>query len=172
MERHIPDFMKLVIPFINGFTLSDISKESGFVAAFDQDDNKPVDGSFIYLVFDPTIYTEQTIKTLKKINNLKSVYSIYDYRIDNKVYTIYKIRANSRRLENLISGHVNLDIDMVIRILQFWGFTDEYVNSVCLNIGNKIFSNNMVSVPIKDFQRPAFANVDRMMEVPTNYRQL
>ena len=82
--------MKLVIP-LTGLTKEDISEGSGFCAAFDQDDNKPVDGDFVYLLYDPMIYNS---KTLNKIRNLKSLYSTYEYRIDNKVYTIYKIRSD------------------------------------------------------------------------------
>ena len=162
MNNNISDFMKLVIPLI-GLTKEDISEGSGFCAAFDQDDNKPVDGEFVYLLYDPMIYNS---KTLNKIRNLKSLYSTYEYRIDNKVYTIYKIKATDRRLENLLRGNVNMDENTIARILQFWGFVDPYINKVCLNLGNHTFVNNKISIPIKDYQPPAFMNIGQDLEIP------
>ena len=159
------DFMKLVIPLI-GLTKEDISEGSGFCAAFDQDDNKPVDGEFVYLLYDPMVYNS---KTLNKIRNLKTLYSTYEYRIDNKVYTIYKIKANDRRLENLLKGNVNMDDNTIARILQFWGFVDPYVNKVCLNLGNHTFVNNKTSIPIKDYQPPAFIYNGSYLDVPIQY---
>ena len=165
MNNNISDFMKLVIPLI-GLTKEDISEGSGFCAAFDQDDNKPVDGEFVYLLYDPMIYNS---KTLNKIRNLKTLYSTYEYRIDNKVYTIYKIKANDRRLENLLKGNVNMDDNTIARILQFWGFVDPYVNKVCLNLGNHTFVNNKTSIPIKDYQPPAFIYNGSYLDVPIQY---
>lgn len=157
--------MKLVIPLI-GLTKEDISEGSGFCAAFDQDDNKPVNGEFVYLLYDPMVYNS---KTLNKIRNLKTLYSTYEYRIDNKVYTIYKIKANDRRLENLLKGNVNMDDNTIARILQFWGFVDPYVNKVCLNLGNHTFVNNKTSIPIKDYQPPAFIYNGSYLDVPIQY---
>ena len=168
MNNNISDFMKLVIPLI-GLTKEDISEGSGFCAAFDQDDNKPVDGEFVYLLYDPMIYNS---KTLNKIRNLKTLYSTYEYRIDNKVYTIYKIKANDRRLENLLKGNVNMDDNTIARILQFWGFVDPYVNKVCLNLGNHTFVNNKTSIPIKDYQPPAFIYNGSYLDVPIQYSQV
>lgn len=165
MMDKMSDFMKLVIPLI-GLTKEDISEGSGFCAAFDQDDNKPVNGEFVYLLYDPMVYNS---KTLNKIRNLKSLYSTYEYRIDNKVYTIYKIKANDRRLENLLKGNVNMDDNMIARILQFWGFVDPYVNKVCLNLGNHTFVNNKTSIPIKDYQPPAFIYNGSYLDVPIQY---
>ena len=165
MMDKMSDFMKLVIPLI-GLTKEDISEGSGFCAAFDQDDNKPVDGEFVYLLYDPMIYNS---KTLNKIRNLKTLYSTYEYRIDNKVYTIYKIKANDRRLENLLKGNVNMDDNTIARILQFWGFVDPYVNKVCLNLGNHTFVNNKTSIPIKDYQPPAFIYNGSYLDVPIQY---
>jgi len=165
MNNNISDFMKLVIPLI-GLTKEDISEGSGFCAAFDQDDNKPVNGEFVYLLYDPMVYNS---KTLNKIRNLKTLYSTYEYRIDNKVYTIYKIKANDRRLENLLRGNVNMDDNMIARILQFWGFVDPYVNKVCLNLGNHTFVNNKTSIPIKDYQPPAFIYNGSYLDVPIQY---
>ena len=162
------DFMKLVIPLI-GLTKEDISEGSGFCAAFDQDDNKPVNGEFVYLLYDPMVYNS---KTLNKIRNLKTLYSTYEYRIDNKVYTIYKIKANDRRLENLLKGNVNMDDNTIARILQFWGFVDPYVNKVCLNLGNHTFVNNKTSIPIKDYQPPAFIYNGSYLDVPIQYSQV
>ena len=168
MMDKMSDFMKLVIPLI-GLTKEDISEGSGFCAAFDQDDNKPVDGEFVYLLYDPMIYNS---KTLNKIRNLKTLYSTYEYRIDNKVYTIYKIKANDRRLENLLKGNVNMDDNTIARILQFWGFVDPYVNKVCLNLGNHTFVNNKTSIPIKDYQPPAFIYNGSYLDVPIQYSQV
>lgn len=168
MNNNISDFMKLVIPLI-GLTKEDISEGSGFCAAFDQDDNKPVNGEFVYLLYDPMIYNS---KTLNKIRNLKTLYSTYEYRIDNKVYTIYKIKANDRRLENLLKGNVNMDDNTIARILQFWGFVDPYVNKVCLNLGNHTFVNNKTSIPIKDYQPPAFIYNGSYLDVPIQYSQV
>jgi len=165
MMDKMSDFMKLVIPLI-GLTKEDISEGSGFCAAFDQDDNKPVNGEFVYLLYDPMVYNS---KTLNKIRNLKTLYSTYEYRIDNKVYTIYKIKANDRRLENLLKGNVNMDDNMIARILQFWGFVDPYVNKVCLNLGNHTFVNNKTSIPIKDYQPPAFIYNGSYLDVPIQY---
>ena len=162
MNNNISDFMKLVIPLIDGFTKDDISEESGFCAAFDNDPNKPVDGGFIYLLYDPMVYNS---KTLNKIRNLKSLYSVYDYRIDDKVYTIYKIKA-SRRLEDLLKGNINMDVNMIARILQFWGCQDSYVNSVCLNLGNHTFTNNKCPIPIIDYQPTAFLHINERLEIP------
>ena len=168
MMDKMSDFMKLVIPLI-GLTKEDISEGSGFCAAFDQDDNKPVNGEFVYLLYDPMVYNS---KTLNKIRNLKTLYSTYEYRIDNKVYTIYKIKANDRRLENLLKGNVNMDDNMIARILQFWGFVDPYVNKVCLNLGNHTFVNNKTSIPIKDYQPPAFIYNGSYLDVPIQYSQV
>ena len=168
MMDKMSDFMKLVIPLI-GLTKEDISEGSGFCAAFDQDDNKPVNGEFVYLLYDPMVYNS---KTLNKIRNLKTLYSTYEYRIDNKVYTIYKIKANDRRLENLLRGNVNMDDNMIARILQFWGFIDPYVNKVCLNLGNHTFVNNKTSIPIKDYQPPAFIYNGSYLDVPIQYSQV
>ena len=165
MMDKMSDFMKLVIPLI-GLTKEDISEGSGFCAAFDQDDNKPVNGEFVYLLYDPMVYNS---KTLNKIRNLKTLYSTYEYRIDNKVYTIYKIKANDRRLENLLKGNVNMDDNTIARILQFWGFVDPYVNKVCLNLGNHTFVNNKTSIPIKDYQPPAFIYNGSYLDVPIQY---
>ena len=168
MMDKMSDFMKLVIPLI-GLTKEDISEGSGFCAAFDQDDNKPVNGEFVYLLYDPMVYNS---KTLNKIRNLKTLYSTYEYRIDNKVYTIYKIKANDRRLENLLKGNVNMDDNTIARILQFWGFVDPYVNKVCLNLGNHTFVNNKTSIPIKDYQPPAFIYNGSYLDVPIQYSQV
>ena len=165
MMDKMSDFMKLVIPLI-GLTKEDISEGSGFCAAFDQDDNKPVNGEFVYLLYDPMVYNS---KTLNKIRNLKTLYSTYEYRIDNKVYTIYKIKATDRRLENLLRGNVNMDENTIARILQFWGFVDPYVNKVCLNLGNHTFVNNKTSIPIKDYQPPAFIYNGSYLDVPIQY---
>ena len=40
----------------------------------------------------------------------------------------------------------------IIRILQFWGYNDDYVNSIVLNTNVKFESNCVVNIPEVDFQ--------------------
>lgn len=157
--------MKLVIPLL-GFTKEDVSKESGFVNAYTIDDNKGSDNGFIYLMYDSLIMNIFTINAVNKLKKDKVLYSTYAYRIKNKVYTIYKIKPKTSQLENLLRGNVNLDLNSIARILQFWGLTDDYVNEILLKSGNRVFDNNLIHLPIADFQRPAFLDIGKDITIP------
>lgn len=146
------NYMKLFLPLIQGLWKEDFTKEAGFVDAFTNDINSPDENNYIYLMYTVCNEFQDYNRTYYKIRKLRNFHSSKTYKIGNHVYIIYKLIANVNSLKSLLKGVIQLNTLDIIRILQFWGYNDDYVNSIVLNTNVKFESNCVVNIPEVDFQ--------------------
>lgn len=144
------NLLKLIIPLLNdNISLNDISVESGFIDAYTFDINRPENG-YIYLMYDAQLRNKSTAKRYFKFLNLPEYKTSRIIHIKNKSYLLYVFSITNKVIRDLVKGLVLLNNNQKTRILQFWGFTDMFVQNVILN--NINFLQSKYDVPEEDYE--------------------
>ena len=109
----------VTLPFLNSLlNKEDYSKDAGFVDLYTNDIDHPTYENELYLLYDDTVRTAQSIDTANKLSNLIEIKSITTRIINNKPYTIYKFWTNYK-LRQLIGNCITLSAKEKIHIIKF-----------------------------------------------------
>lgn len=112
-----------IFPLIDdNLTLDDLSIESGFVNAYTSDKNRPSLENKIFLMYDSSVNTKQSLFTHCKIKKLDTLFSTKYIKINGKHYIVYcfttpKYNTQIRSLK--ICGKTN-NLDATLEIYRFW----------------------------------------------------
>jgi len=118
------DLAKIILPFLSDCLVKeDCSTESGFVNLYINDTDNPTFDNEIYLMYDDSIRTEQSIKTARKLSSLIEVKFVKNRTINNKHYIIYQFYTN-RNLRKFTAPYLNLNAKEKITIIKFWNDYD------------------------------------------------
>ena len=151
------NLLKLIVPLLSSnITLNDISVESGFVDAYTFDINYPEEGC-IYLMYDAQMRTNETAKRYYKFLTLPEVKTSRIIHINKKPYLLYVLKITSKGVRDLAKGLIMLDNIQKTRILQFWGFTDSFIQTVLFNNINFLKSN--FNVPEEDYMPDLYETI-------------
>lgn len=122
------NLMKIAIPLINNkITLDDLKQDTGFVNAYFQDINKPYLNNHVFLLYDCNAKGTCVLDYRKKLENLPEFYNKRIEYIQNKPYLIYCFVANEA-INQLRDGNIILNQTDKLRVLQFWQFTDIWID--------------------------------------------
>lgn len=139
----------ITLPFLNNLlNKEDYSKDAGFVDLYTNDIDHPTYENELYLLYDDTVRTAQSMDTANKLSNLIEIKSITTRIINNKPYTIYKFWTNYK-LRQLIGNCITLSAKEKIHIIKFWNeYYDIYENLLSNNI---LGYNSAGKIPSADY---------------------
>mgnify|MGYP007054770753 CR=1 FL=1 len=118
---------KLLIPLLDdNITKEDVSPNSGFVAAYTEDINRPYLDNHIFLLYDTEVNTIEAMNRYKKFRCLDTLYNYRYVIVNRKHYMIYTFtRVNNKEITNIINtGLVSKHKD-ALNIYNFWKDLDE-----------------------------------------------
>ena len=125
---------KLIIPLLyDKFDLNDFSAESGFIEGYVTNKNKPSLTNHTFLVYDANLDTVEKVDRDAKMRNCPYLYSRRIIWVSKTPYMIYTFVNMSKSIRRLRDGFMPYDREDYLRIMRFWNFSDEYVNSFLLN---------------------------------------
>lgn len=143
------DLAKITLPFLDSrLVKEDYSPESGFVNMYLGDTDHPTYYKELYLMYDDSVRTQQSIETARKLNSLNTVIHVSSRTINNKNYIIYQFFTDSD-IKKLLGSYVNLNAKEKIKIIKFWNNYDEVFEKL---LSNSIlgFEGNL-SIPPADY---------------------
>lgn len=120
--KNLNSVAKLIIPLLDdNITHNDISYESGFVNAYTEDKNRPYLEDYIFLLYDSSFNTIESLNRFLKFRQLDTLYSTRYIKIDKKHYTVYTFtKANNRSaINNIIQGST-APVNAKLEIYNFW----------------------------------------------------
>ena len=118
----------MLVPFIHeSFKKEDFSKEAGFVGIYYHDIDKPAGGKQLFLVYDDSVRTEESMDTARRINNQENVKRKYIRYVEGKPLMVYSYWVNPLLEDLFFKNSVSFSVKQKLKILQFWGTSDEEI---------------------------------------------
>jgi len=121
--KALNDVSIYIVPLLDdNLTWRDLTVESGFINAYTSDKNRPYLEDKVFLVYDSSVNTRESLDRYCKLKNLDTVYNMKYITINNKHYTVYcfsnpKYKKDINSLKNYgkaFSLEAKLDIN------RFW----------------------------------------------------
>ena len=141
---------KLIIPLLDkDFKKEDFTDETGFVDGYVEDINKPSLTNHTFLVFDGNLDTEKKLERDAKMRHCSTLYSRRTAYISGNPYLIYTFINLSKAIERIRDNKMPYDEENYLRIMRFWNFEDDYVNSFLRNPSKRV--DDGLVVPEEDY---------------------
>lgn len=121
--KNLNHVAKLVIPLLDdNITLDDISFESGFVNAYTDDINRPYMDNHIFLLYDSSFNTIESLNRYLKFRELETIHSSRYIMINKKHYILYSFsRSNNvSAINSIIRGSGTTAVNAKLDIYNFW----------------------------------------------------
>jgi hypothetical protein len=121
--KGLNDVSIYIVPLLDdNITWSDLTVESGFINAYTTDKNRPFLEEKIFLIYDSSVNTKESMNRYKKFRQLDSLYNTKYITINNKHYMIYcfsKLKYK-KDINNLQLVGKTSTIDAALEINRFW----------------------------------------------------
>lgn len=143
---NLNDVSIYIIPLLDdNITLRDISPESGFINAFTEDKNRPQLSDKIFLLYDNSVNTEESLERYLKFEHLDTVHNKRSIIINRKPYTIYcfTIVNYRKEIKELSKSGKTFSDKAKTEILQFW------LCHETLEFNRRLFVSTYASTPIQ-----------------------
>ena len=142
-------FEQIIIPLLDhSLEFGDIAPLSGFVDSYTNDPDRPCADKSIYLVYDDSIRTENTMRTASRLEKLSTIKYTYIKMVDGKPLRIHKFYVNPEAAK-LFDGIIELTPEQVCRIISFWGYTSSIAEFVCKNAFKSVSTDH--NMPLEDY---------------------
>lgn len=87
---HLNDVSIYIVPLCNdNITWRDLTVESGFINAYTTDKNRPYLEDMVFLVYDSSVNTVESLERFRKLAKLDTLHNIRYITINKKHYTVY-----------------------------------------------------------------------------------
>lgn len=145
------DLIKIAIPLINdNISLSDINEKTEFYNAYLYNKNKPFLDNHIFLLYKMNDWSEEKIKTFKKLKSINNFYGCFDFYKDGNLYKLFIFTSN-KTINLLKEGKISLTDSQKIKVLKFWNFNDNLMYIRFMNNINYINPNTLEEIPEEDY---------------------
>lgn len=121
--KNLNDVSIYIVPLCdNNITWRDLTVESGFINAFTIDKNRPFLEDKVFLVYDSSVNTAESLETHSKMCKLDSYYNKCYITINKKHYTVYCLSnpKYSEDIKRLRNNGKPLTLDAMLEIYRFW----------------------------------------------------
>lgn len=126
-------FEKIIIPLaFDDIKKSDFTDNVGFIDSYTIDDDNPWEIGCIMLVYNDRLRSDDVAEMSRRFSKSKHLRRTYIKLVNNIPYYFYVFNV-PWQLKKLLSGVMNLTTEQKVRILQFWGGSDEVVDFVLSN---------------------------------------
>lgn len=121
--KNLNDVSIYIVPLCDdNITWRDLTVESGFINAFTSDKNRPFLEDKVFLVYDSSVNTVESLETHCKLSRLDSYYNKRYITINKRHCTVYclsnpKYNKDIKRLRN--NGKPST-LDAMLEINRFW----------------------------------------------------
>lgn len=142
-------FEKIIIPLIDeNLVFGDVSPFSGFIDSYTSDPDKPCGDNCVYLTYDDSVRTEDSMRCATRLEKLSTVQCRYIKMINGKPVMVYKMYIKPE-IKKLFSGVVELTPEQVVRIIDFWGYTSDTAFYICSNKHKSVTVEH--DMPLEEF---------------------
>lgn len=121
--KNLNDVSIYIIPLLDdNLTWRDLTVESGFVNAYTSDKNRPYLEDKVFLLYDSSVNTRESLDRFCKFKNLDTVHNTTYITIDNKPYTVYCFNSIKYRkdINSLKNYGKTFSLDSALEINRFW----------------------------------------------------
>lgn len=121
--KNLNHVAKLIVPLLDdNIVHDDISYESGFVNAYIDDINRPYLEDFIFLLYDSSFNTIESLNRFLKFRQLDTLHSMRYIKINKQHYTVYVFSKvnNKAVINNIIQGSATTPATAKLDIYNFW----------------------------------------------------
>lgn len=88
--KNLNDVSIFIVPLLDdNLTWQDLTVESGFINAFSSDKNRPYLEDKVFLVYDSSVNTKESLFRYTKFEHLDTIHNKRYITINNKHYTVY-----------------------------------------------------------------------------------
>lgn len=121
--KSLNDVSVYIVPLLDdNLTWVDLTLESGFINAFTTDINRPYLEDKVFLVYDSSVNTIESLTRFRKFSHLDTIYNIRYITINKKHYTVYcfsnpKYKKDIRCLQDIGKTYSS---DAMLEINRFW----------------------------------------------------
>lgn len=144
-------FEKLLIPLLDShLTKEDVSPEAGFFGCYTEDPDKPYNEG-VFLLYDDSIRTSQSVKTWNKLYASKTKAKEYFKRINNHTYRVYYFPLFNLGIKQILNGHRPTNTSDKTVIGLFWRYEDGQINKF-LCMPAETFGNEPIVMPCSDYR--------------------
>lgn len=121
--KNLNDISIYIVPLCDdNITWRDLTVESGFINAYTTDKNRPFLEDMVFLVYDSSVNTVESLERFRKFCQLKTKHSTKYITINKKHYTVYCFN-NPKYKKDIINlretGKV-INLDAALCIQSFW----------------------------------------------------
>ena len=121
--KNLNDVSIYLVPlYDDNLTWRDLTTESGFVNAFTMDKNRPFLENKLFLAYDSSVNTKESLEVHCKMSKLDSYYNKRYITINKKHYTIYCLNNPKyiKDINNLRKNGKTITPDAMLEINRFW----------------------------------------------------
>lgn len=121
--KDLNDVSVYIVPLLDdNLTWVDLTVESGFINAFTTDINRPYLEDKVFLVYDSSVNTIESMTRFRKFSHLDTIYNIRYITIKKRHYTVYCFsnpwyRKDINSLQNIGKTYTS---DAMLEINRFW----------------------------------------------------
>lgn len=121
--------LKFMIPLINEeISKEDISKEAGFINAYEEYSNKPLLCNQIFLLYKKYSDTNCAKKRIRKFENLNNLIETFEVIVDKTPCIMYALTITDNIIRRIGANRFALAPIYKMRILTFWNCSDSDIN--------------------------------------------
>lgn len=121
--KNLNDVSIYIVPLLDdNLTWNDLTVESGYINAYTTDKNRPFLEEKVFLLYDSSVNTKESLDRYRKFKQLDSLYNTKYITINNKHYTIYCLSNPKYRkdIHNLQSTGKTYNVSAALEINRFW----------------------------------------------------
>lgn len=121
--KGLNDVSIYIVPLLDdNITWSDLTVESGYINAYTTDKNRPFLEEKVFLLYDSSVNTKESLDRYRKFKQLDSLYNTKYITINNKHYTIYCLSnpKYKKDIHNLQSTGKTYNVSAALEINRFW----------------------------------------------------
>jgi hypothetical protein len=149
------DFEKIATSLLTpDITPMDFTEKAGFVDSYTEDPDRPSGFNELFLVFDDTVRTEESIDRARRYARSPYLKNTYVKYISGNAYCVYSFWV-SNDIKKLYNGIFTLTAEEKYKIAQFWGISSTVSNSVLTN--GLLQYEVSHSMPLADYRRPVIS---------------
>ena len=150
-------FEKIIIPLaVDHISRKDLTEKAGFIDSYTYDEDRPQNTGCLLLAFNDEIRSEESIDLSRRYSVSKFLCKTYIKRVNNIPYYVYSfwIPAEFKKFN---SGNICLTPEEKIRILQFWGPSEDVVTYVLRD--PVVYANPEHKMPLEDYNEPIYRGI-------------
>lgn len=121
--KNLNDVSIYIVPLLDdNLTWNDLTVESGYINAYTTDKNRPFLEEKVFLLYDSSVNTRESLDRYRKFKQLDSLYNTKYITINNKHYTIYCLSNSKYKkdIHNLQSTGKTYNVSAALEINRFW----------------------------------------------------